>query len=170
MEQLIEYRQHLLDCMQSTLDELKSCLNLIPAGRLRQPLEGGNWGGHQILAHLRDKEQQAFLPRIRKILLDLSPCLESFSGGVESNDDWMNSRYDMDESLATILAEYEGLWKEEMNILANLSTEGWSRLGRHPGWGVRTLQWWVEQSLAHARQHVRQLQVFTGEWMRQPSP
>jgi len=162
MDELVEYRQSLLGCMQSTLDELKSMVARIPADQIIQPVEAAGWSAHQITAHLRDKQAQAYLPRLRKILLDQSPCLDSFSG-----EDWMRVKYRADETLTIILVEYEALWKEEMSLFAVLSEADWSRSGRHPVWGMRTLQWWLEQSLVHARAHIRQLQVYVQKLERQ---
>ncbi len=36
----------------------------------------------------------------------------------------------------------------------------WSLLGRHPHHGLRTVQWWVEASLAHGQRALRRLAAF----------
>ena len=155
MDKLLEYRQNLLDNMQFSLVELKTLLAVIPSDHRLQPVEVGGWSVHQILAHLRDKQAQAYLPRLRKILLDASPCLDSFSG-----EAWMDTYYRVDEPANAILAEFEALWLEELRLISSLPAGGWSRSGRHPIWGLRTVQWWIEQSLAHTRQHLAQVKSF----------
>ncbi len=152
MEQLLEYRQRLLSSLRSSAEDLIAILAKIPDDQYSVPVEADGWSAHQIVTHLRDKEAQAYLPRMRQILFDSSPCLESFSG-----EDWMKAHYRAGEPVQDILLEYQGLRNQELDLLENLPGPGWSRMGRHPAWGVRTLQWWAEQSLSHTRTHIGQL-------------
>jgi hypothetical protein len=55
------------------------------------------------------------------------------------------------------LQAYAELRQQELSWLRELSPAAWNRTGRHPWWGVRALQWWVEQCLLTARQHIKQL-------------
>ena len=75
------------------------------------------------------------------------------------DDGWMATRYDPAEPVQSILADYARLRQQELSWLHDLPPAAWNRTARHPWWGVRTLQWWVEQCLLTARQQLEQLTV-----------
>lgn len=153
MDELLEYRRQLLAHWQQVVDDLRQTLQAIPPARRHQPLEDGGWTPHQIMAHLRDVEAHALLPRLERILAEETPYLPNFN-----EQDWMQRHYQPQEPLEAILNAYADLRARQLALLRNAPGEAWSRTGRHPWWGKRTLQWWVERSLAHAREHLEQLQ------------
>ncbi len=57
----------------------------------------------------------------------------------------------------TMLAEYRRLRETAWQMVKDLDAAGWSRLGRHPHFGRRTVQWWVERSLAAGQRALRRL-------------
>jgi hypothetical protein len=46
---------------------------------------------------------------------------------------------------------------EELGWIEAMQGEAWSRAARHPWFGIRTFQWWVEKSLVYAKDHVEEL-------------
>ncbi len=58
---------------------------------------------------------------------------------------------------ATMLDDYRRLRAQAWDMVRPLDADGWSRLGRHPHFGPRTVQWWVERSLAVGQHALRQL-------------
>ncbi len=153
MNELLDYRRQLLDRWQAVVDDIRQVLAQFPDDRLHHPLTGETWTPHQIAAHLRDVEAQAMWPRLERILHQDAPTLENFD-----EQAWMRQRYRPEEPLEDILAEYAALRARQIALLRDISLADWSRTGRHPWWGSRTLQWWVERSLAHAEEHLAQLQ------------
>ena len=106
-----------------------------------------------MLAHLRALEAQAIALRLRRILDESEPYLPLFD-----DDGWMAANYDPSEAVTSILDDYARLRQEEMAWLKDLPPAAWNRTARHPWWGVRALQWWVEQACWSPRQHLEQLQ------------
>lgn len=149
MKELAGYRQALLERFTSIvgdMTQLAACIDQDGASA------SGDWEAgtlHRVLAHLRDKEAQFYFPAIQRILNETWPQLAGFD-----SMGWMEAHYRPDEPISSILEEYARLRQLELDWLHSLSELDWNRLGWHPYWGWRTLQWWVEQSLAHARRHL----------------
>ena len=152
MEELLAYRQNLLTNLENIVSELHQAAAAIPATAWHASAAPGEFTPHQVLAHLRALESQAIVVRLRRILDECKPHLPLFD-----DDGWMTAHYDPAEPVQSILDDYTRLRQQELTWLENLSPASWNRTARHPWWGVRALQWWVEQSLLVARQHLEQL-------------
>ena len=152
MEELIAYRQNLLTSLEEVVAELRQTAAAIPAAGWHTPPAPNQLTPHQVLAHLRAIESQAIAVRLRRILDETEPTLPLFD-----DDGWMAAHYDPNEPVQPILDDYASLRQQELSWLQELPSAAWNRTARHPWWGVRALQWWVEQCLLVARQHLEQL-------------
>ena len=152
MEQLLEYRQRLLERFEAVSEQMERLLKDEPAQDWHTPLDPESWTPHQILAHVRDAEMHEFFPCIQSILDQETPLSDCFD-----REAWMSSSYRPDEPLEAIRNDLQGLNARKLERLRDLPSAGWSRTGRHPTWGLRSLQWWVEQSLSHTEEHLKQV-------------
>ena len=157
MEELLVYRQNLLTSLDNVVTELHQAAEAIPAEAWHTPLAPGQLTPHQVLAHLCALEAYAIVVRLRRILDEQQPYLPLFD-----DDDWMGAHYDPSEPVPVILDDYARLRQQELSWLRDLPPAAWNRTARHPWWGVRALQWWVEQALLVARQHYAQLTSAVG--------
>jgi hypothetical protein len=153
MEELLTYRKNLLEALEGVMSELRKAAHAIPAAAWHTATSPEQPTPHQVLAHLRALEAQAIAVRLRRILDESEPYLPLFD-----DDGWMAGNYDPTEAVTSILDDYARLRQEELSWLKDLPPAAWNRTARHPWWGVRALQWWVEQCLLVARQHLEQLQ------------
>ena len=151
-EILEEYRGQLIDRYRAQPQDLRSALARFTGEDLHRPLERGGWSAHQVAVHVRDAEARAFAPRVVRIVEEDDPELPSFDG-----DGWMAAHYDRHESLDAILQEIERVRGETLARIETLPAPGWGRTGRHPERGRRTVQWWVEYSVAHTQEHIEQI-------------
>jgi hypothetical protein len=108
--------------------------------------------------NLRAVEAQAFSIRLRRILDEEEPFLPLFN-----NRKWMEDHYNPGEPPERILAEFIALRSEELAWLKNVSSQDWNRTGRHPWWGLRALQWWVEQILRFSEEQLQRLHAANSE-------
>jgi hypothetical protein len=152
MEELIAYRQNLLTSLEEVVTGLRQAAAAIPAAAWYTPPAPDQPTPHQVLAHLRAIESQAIVVRLRRILDESEPYLPLFD-----DDGWMAAHYDPNEPVQSILDDYASLRQQELSWLRDIPSAVWNRTARHPWWGVRALQWWVEQCLLVARQHLEQL-------------
>lgn len=153
MEELDLYRQRLIERHISVAAELRrTAASIQQDGRERVKCEGATL--QETFHHLRDVETDYFQPLIRKLVGKDAPvkgeCLAQT---------WPAPAFSREEPLEAILEGFVSLHKQGAEALQGLPTEAWGRVCRHPVWGERTLQWWVEQSVAHSTGHLRQLQA-----------
>jgi len=157
MEELIRYRKNLLDSLVEVVDELRAAAAVLPPQAWHIPTAADQPTPHWTLAHLRNVEAQIIAVRIRRILDEEEPDLPLFD-----DEAWMADHYDPAEPVQAILEAYASLRQQELTWLRDFPPVAWNRTARHPWWGVRSLQWWVEQCLQTARQHLQELQKYFG--------
>jgi hypothetical protein len=151
-ESLDDYRRRLLDRYLDQVGEYRSHLSGLAPSAVRTEIKPGEWSPHQLLFHVRAVDQQAYGPRLERILREAHPALEDFH-----ESEWMAANYDPDETASAILDTWESVRGDNADLLRGAPPEAWSRTGRQAYWGERTLQWWVERAIAHTDDHWRQL-------------
>jgi hypothetical protein len=152
MEELWTYRQRLLERHAAQVSELRRRLSGWPEDRLRTVPGRGEWSVHQVAAHLRDVEVQAYVPRVHRMLAEAEPMLHDFDA-----EAFMAGHYDSDEPIDQIVADLERARLGVVHLLAFDNGRGWSRTGRHPALGSRTVQTWIERAVSHFDEHLHGL-------------
>ncbi len=138
--ELLRYRREVLAAWQVQPKALARAWHTLP-GSARQP----QGAAFRWLAQLWWWEQQVGFPNLTALLDRRRPrfVLASPPAAFPSPE--------------TMLADYR-TWREAaLARVASLDGAGWSYADRHPHFGIRTVQWWVERSLAvgHAAlQHI----------------
>ena len=149
MEQLLEYRQHLLERYEEAAHEFREAVETVDSPKV--PREADGWNVHQIAAHTRDVERMIYGLRVRRSLEEENPLFENFDG-----DAWMAEHYNTDEPLASILDELADSVRTNVARLKRLPPEAWTRPSRHEAYGDGfTVQTWVERGLAHIEEHLK---------------
>ncbi len=152
MKELLEYREKLIArLLEATKEFCEACK------KIENPFEAlnGGWSAHQIASHTRDVERLIYGERVQKTLHEENPLFKSFD-----TDAWTAQHYDKDEPLSDILFEFEASVQKLCALLKTMKTEDWSRLSRHESRGNElTLQLWVEHSLAHIEEHLREIKT-----------
>ncbi len=148
-EQLYEYRARLLDRLERQPAEFAAVVAGYPEPQWALPRDELGRTLHQIAAHVRHLETLAFRPRIQNILTEENPELTAYP-----THHFADGLYDPAEPMASILTEWSRARAEIVQWLRPLAAADWARLGFHPPSGARTLQWWAERTLGHAREHL----------------
>ncbi|MGA9533497.1 MAG: DinB family protein [Anaerolineales bacterium] len=152
MEELKEYLAGLFDAFDGQPSAFQARMERFDSDDLHQPLEPNGWSPHQVIAHVLASESEALLPRIQRILDDHEPELPDWDG-----TGWMANAYSPDRPMADILAEYAAARRSVGARLSDIPMENWNRVGTHPTRGRRTALWWLEYTVAHAKDHLAQL-------------
>ena len=158
MEDIIAYRQQLLSDLRNVAKEVSQLVLAIPRDDWYIPFGLEVYPPHYTLAHLRELEIQVFGLQLRRFLVE-----DTLQQPLFDDVSWMAEHYDPSETAQAIAEEFSCLRTQEVLWLENLSSESWNRSARHPWWGVRTLQWWVEIQLDISHQHLRELSAFLSE-------
>jgi hypothetical protein len=157
MEELIAYRQVLLAELESIVEQLARILTAIPDTAWHKPFGANSHTPYRILARLRALEVHWFAIQLPRLLHESSPVLPAC---VEKRS--MESQNQPEGYREEILEEFSRLRKQEVTWLRTLSSRDWSRVARHPCYGVHTLQWWVEYQLDLSQQHLQELTAVPG--------
>lgn len=150
MEELFEYRDRMLTRLAESGKMLETALGQIKD--VTTPLEPGGWNAHQVITHMRDVNQQVYIPRLHRIIDEENPLFENFDG-----EAWMAQHYQAQEAVPDITTQFGSQCLACATWLRGLPAEAWNRPGKHPTIGVHSLQWWVERLLAHVTDHLKQL-------------
>jgi hypothetical protein len=151
MEELFEYRRRLLEHFSTVAVDFERRLAGLSPAQLHEPWNHSGKSRHWLMAHLRATEENLFMVSLRRILNESQPALDEFDPLA-----WMQMNYDPQEPIGKLLSGFAHARQQELDCLQNLPGDGWNRVGRHPIWGNRTLQWWIEKCQAHAVSHLHQ--------------
>ncbi len=150
MKELETYRERMVTHWREVVQHLEEAAGRIPPETWHAAPASGGMTCHQALAYLHDMEAQVIAPSIRILRTGaetpLPPCPDVRA--------WL-AQYRPGEAPQDILRAYARLREEEAALLFGEGAPPWSVQARHPRFGVRTLQWWVEASLLHARRQLR---------------
>jgi hypothetical protein len=145
-KELYEYRARLLDKILQTAAAFCAACRAIQ--NPRQPIEDG-WNVHQVAAHVRDVDENVYGLRIRRTASEEYPTFTNFDA-----ETWAAAHYNPAEPLEHILSGIESSVQANVAWLKAQPVTIWSRLSRHEIDGERTLQIWVERTLAHLAEHL----------------
>ncbi len=152
MEELKAYRADLLQALGDVVEGLSETVARLPALAWHQSIGPGESTLHYILFRLREVEAQVYTRQLPRFLAEDNPTLPIFD-----DQAWMAVHYRPDEPATSIMTKLRRLRRSELEWLRGLPPWGWSRMARHPWWGVHTLQWWVELQLDETVQQLKRL-------------
>lgn len=154
---VLEYRAALLARLEQQPTDLVTAIAAIPAEGWHSRRVDDGRTVHLSVAHLRDLETLAYLPHVRRILLEDRPTLTA-----EAHHTWSAASYDAHEPMTNILAAWSQARTEVLAWLRPLPPPAWGRMGFNPAVGQRTLQWWVERAYWHVNGHLLAVQQAVG--------
>ncbi len=108
------------------------------------------WSLHEHLSHLRDMEQEVYLP-----LLRWATVPEMLDPLDYSRRDWHNSRYKPMEPLTSIVADIQRIRDEELSIFREMNDITWKKFREDTRWGPITCQWVAELMYRHGLDHLQ---------------
>jgi hypothetical protein len=146
MSQPDSYRLRLL---RAQPHQLVHEVNLMPVEDLLWKPEPSEWSVHECLAHLRDIERQAFLPRIVLVAKEDRPAIRYFDEVA-----YHKEHYSPGEPLQNMLADFVA---DRAAIVSILASADWSRVGVHETRGPLTLDWLAGYTANHLWEHLSQI-------------
>jgi len=144
------YRTELISRLRQATDDLSWAVRGLTAQQLAYRPGGNEWSIHEHLAHLRDTEQQVYLP-----LLRWATVPEMLDPLDYNRRDWHDQRYDPDEPASRILDDIARMRDEELLIFRDMSDIVWTRWRTDTRWGPLTCQWIAEAMYRHVLDHLQ---------------
>jgi hypothetical protein len=108
------------------------------------------WSMHEHLSHLRDMEQEVYLP-----LLRWATVPEMLDPLDYSRRDWHSARYKPMEEIASILGDIQRMRDEELAIFRTMNDSTWTKFRADTRWGPLTCQWVAELMYRHGLDHLQ---------------
>ena len=132
--------------------------SISPAVASWRPAEG-EWCVNECIGHVIEAEKLAFAGRIRTILDADDPNLQRWDQASVAE-----SRHDCDRSPQDLLAEFEPMRRDSLELIRSLQPEDLTRAGTHPKVGRLTvgdlLHEWVHHDGNHLRQALANVQAY----------
>jgi len=119
----------------------------------RQP-QLGSWSPGEICCHLRDIEEEIYLPRLSITLKEVNPLLEDFHGAA-----WANERGYHRQDGAAALRGFVQARLETLALLGEIGEADWTRTALHPRHGQVTFFSLAQKIALHDQDHIRQLKA-----------
>lgn len=144
------YRSELTARLRSATDDIAWVVRGLLEEQAHYRPVPGEWSVHEHLSHLRDMEQEVYLP-----LLRWATVPEMLDPRDYSRREWRERRYDPAEPLAAIMADIQRMRDEELAIFRAMGDATWTRYRTDTRWGPLTCQWIAEVMYRHTLDHLQ---------------
>lgn len=158
MTETSTYRNELVSRLRLVTDDLTWAVRGLANEALRYAPSEDEWSIHEHLAHLRDTEQEVYLP-----LLRWATVPEMLEPVDYSRHDWREKRYRSDEPVTSILDDLARMRDEELLIFRDMSDAMWTRWRTDTRWGPLTCQWIAESMYRHALDHLQNIMALLAD-------
>ncbi len=143
----------LVDRLEASGKEFVSYLSQLSDEDLRAAPAPNEWTIHQVVAHMRDVEQHAFLVRVQRITKEEHPAVQNFD-----QDEWWNqSHYSPSEPLKKIIADFRSSRRKMVALLRKTSDKDWKNWAVHSAYGKISLEWVAMHCYHHTLEHIAQM-------------
>jgi len=144
------YRTGLTSRLRAATDDLAWAVRGATASMLAYRPSPDEWTIHEHLSHLRDMEQEVYLP-----LLRWATVPEMLDPRDYSRKEWHERRYRPEESLTSIMDDIGRIRDEELLIFRDMGDLAWTRYREDTHWGPLTCEWIAELMYRHALDHLQ---------------
>jgi DinB family protein len=147
-------RERYFEIVKQTPERLTTTLKGVPRKLLLWTPSPGKWSIQEIVCHMRDMEQDAYLARYRRILDEENPLLKNIDGDAYA----LESEYRR-MKLSDVLRDWKRLRKETLKLLKSVKDEQWQRAGVHETDGPLTLETILRrQAVGNDEAHLGQIE------------
>ena len=150
MTETANYRTEIVSRLRVVTDDLAWMIRgLTPTDQAYRQTDD-EWCIHEHLSHLRDMEQEVFLPLLRWATVpDMLDPLDY------SRREWHEKRYRPTEPASRVMDEIARIRDEELLIFRQMNDMTWSKYRTDTRWGPLTCQWVAELMYRHALDHLQ---------------
>lgn len=149
MEELANYRRGLIEQYQEIGNEIERIAEKLTIENHDMFQVGTDRSVQQVVSHMRDVEAGYYLPFIKRVLAGEKAELGVFEDVEKREKD--------DEQLPEIITDLVDSHRLMVDMLCEMSLKDWNRTGRYQRSRIHTVQWYLEQNLAHFKTHIKQL-------------
>lgn len=142
----------ILDDIQATAETLRSTFEGIPAALVDQRPAPEEWSVTETLVHMRNVVMLVYGLRLRRLLHEDETTFANYD---EGNNLLSASRPQLPaaEIVEMIVTDHQ----QTVRLLKALPEEDWKREGRHPEFGLMSIEFLARRIALHAGEHVQQI-------------
>lgn len=144
------YRADLISRLRSATDDLRWMVRDLGRDAGRYTPSTDEWSIHEQVSHLRDMEQEVYLP-----LLRWATVPEMLDPRDYNRVTWHAGRYDADEPINVIMDDIGRIREEEFGIFRQMTDAVWTQYRTDTRWGPLTCQWIAELMYRHVLDHMQ---------------
>lgn len=152
MSETSTYRAELVSRLRSATDDLAWAVRGLGAQHADLKSSDTEWSIREHLSHLRDMEQEVYLP-----LLRWATVPEMLDPLDYSRRDWHHHRFDRSEDHRTVMNDIVRIRDEEIAIFRDMDDVTWTRWRTDTRWGPLTCQWIAELMYRHVLDHLQNI-------------
>jgi FMN phosphatase YigB (HAD superfamily) len=145
-------RDAVMALLTSTPAVIASLLEAVPASSWTSRPAPAEWALTEVLCHLRDSEREVNQPRLKRLLAEREPFIQS-----QNTDSWAEERSYLKQDGRAAFQEFLSARLETIATLKGLAEADWLRKARHSIFGPTTLQEMLGFTATHDRIHVQQI-------------
>ena len=142
----------LIERIRSSAVVVRRAVEAAPPGRFGVAPRAGEWSALETLTHLRDVVVHVYGLRIRRLLYEEAPVFADFDEEGYRRASLVRGEA-IGDLLDTIVAEHEQLAR----LLEGLPDAEWAREGRHPAFGIMSIEVLAARVGEHAEEHAAQI-------------
>jgi hypothetical protein len=144
------YRTELTARLRLITDDIAWAVQGVPIDWQRYRPSEQDWSIHEHLAHLRDMEQEVYLPLLRWATVPHMLDPRDYS-----RREWHEHRYSPTEPAEAILRDLGRMRDEELLVFRDMDDAAWTRWREDTRWGPLTCQWIAELMYRHVLDHLQ---------------
>jgi hypothetical protein len=147
----------IVEQIHSSAAVLRRTVEAAPPGRLTRTPSEGEWSALETLTHVRDVIVHVYGLRIRRLLYEDEPVFADFD-----EERYRRASLARGETAEALLETIAGEHEQTARLLATLPDTDWARQGRHPVFGVVSIEFLARRIGEHAVEHAAQIATAHG--------
>ena len=144
------YRAEIVSRLRSATEDLQWIVRGVGRSAGAYTLSPQEWSIHEQVSHLRDMEQEVYLP-----LLRWATVPEMLDPRDYNRAAWHEMRYNAEEPLEGIVQDIVRIRDEELAIFREVTDTVWRQYRTDTRWGPLTCEWIAELMYRHVLDHMQ---------------
>jgi hypothetical protein len=142
----------LIERIRSSAQVVRRAVQGAPRGRFDVAPRPGEWSALETLTHLRNVVVHVYGLRIRRLIYEQAPLFADFD-----EESFRPASLARGESVEYLLETVVGEHEQLARVLEAVPDAEWAREGRHPQFGVMSIEFLARRVGEHAEEHAAQI-------------
>jgi len=142
----------LIERIRSSAVVVRRAVEAAPPGRFGVAPRAGEWSALETLTHLRDVVVHVYGLRLRRLLYEAAPVFADFD-----EERYRPASLARGERIEYLLDTIVGEHEQLARLLEAVPDAEWAREGRHPQFGVMSIEFLARRVGEHAEEHAAQI-------------